>query len=302
MDNTFDRMFYPEGELIGGIDETGVSDIAGPLVAACVILPKIDIHKDDLKIFEIRDSKKVPERFRKQHAEVIWQTAIAIGIGEVQPAEVDYLGREGGVRLAMLRSVAACKTVSRNKQLRPDFLLVDGHVPLHCGIKQKLLREGDNKSLCIAAASIVAKVYRDEIMVALHRRYPYYDWISNKGFPCEQHFQGLDQHGIQIGIHRIRYWPFRLNTSTKGEELVQWETRRRLWRKVTEDKLGVELGDNLWTTDPPLHTPLPSSKKPSRKEARTTSTSSASSNSSSVNSNSTPSGECTKSSENSSMS
>lgn len=245
MDNVFDKMYYHQGELIGGIDEAGVSDIAGPLVAACVILPKIDLHNHDLRIFEVNDSKQIPEKYRKQHAEVVWQVALGIGIGEVHPYEIDYLGKYAAISLAMLRAIAACrKTTSSKATIRPDFLLVDGEFPLHTNIRYKHLLHADEKSLCVAAASVVAKVYRDEIMIKYHDQFPHYDWVSNKGYPCENHFQGIDTHGVQIGIHRIRSWPFVPNHRMK-EERTLWKKRRLLWRRVTEMKFGKDLGD-VW--------------------------------------------------------
>lgn len=246
MDNTFDKMFYNEGELIAGIDESGVIDVAGPLVAACVILPKIDVQKDDLRIFEIDDSKKIPEKYRKKHAEVIWQTAIAIGIGEVHPPEIDYLGSTGATKLAMFRSIVACSTIAKGKSILPNFILVDKITNFYLPVKirQKHIEQGDTKSLCIAAASIVAKVYRDEIMHKLHERFPYYDWASNKGYPCENHFRGLDSHGIQIGIHRTRRWPFMRNPSVKDDH-IKWEKRRSQWKKVTAKMMQAEIGKDI---------------------------------------------------------
>lgn len=240
MDATFDSMYYHYGDKIAGVDETGVSDIAGPLVAACVVLPKIQPHKDDLKIFEVNDSKQIPEKYRRQHAETILQSAIAIGIGEVQPAEIDYLGKHVSTSLAMLRAVASCKTTDRGKLLRPDFILVDGERPIQTMIQQSTIKHADQKSLCVAAASIIAKVYRDEIMIKLHERYPYYDWINNKGYPCESHFKGIDSHGVEIGIHRIKYWPFR-NGPGFHEDAEKWRTRRYLWRQITERRLSQDL-------------------------------------------------------------
>lgn len=234
MDNTFDSMYYSEGSLIGGIDESGVSDIAGPLVAACVVLPKIDIQKDDLRIFEVTDSKQINKKYLKKHAEVIWQAALGIGIGEVQPTEIDYLGTVDATKLAMYRAIVACSSISKGKALVPDFLMIDKiqnfYIPVK--IKQKLIEQGDEKSLCIAAASVVAKVYRDEVMLKLHERYPYYNWISNKGYPCKDHFDGIDSHGVQIGIHRIKRWPFIKNPSLQ-EDHALWEKRRKTWKKIT---------------------------------------------------------------------
>lgn len=247
MDHTFDKMFYNQGEHIGGIDEVGVSDIAGPLVAACVILPKIDLHRDNLKIFEVNDSKKIPEHYRKQHAQVVWEVAEAIGIGEVTPQEIDYFGRNAAIHLAKMRAVAACKSTSGKKKIYPDFILVDGRLRLRTAIRQKPIVDGDQKSLCIAAASIVAKVYRDEIMINLHYQCPWYDWINNKGYPSSSHFEGLDQKGIQIGLHRLKCWPFIPNHNVTGEAKEQWIQRIRRWKDITRERVGEELGD-LWTT------------------------------------------------------
>lgn len=249
MDNTFDKMYYSEGNLIAGLDESGVSDIAGPLVAACVILPKIDLQKDDLKIFEIDDCKKIPEKYRKRHAETIWQSALGIGIGEVQPSEIDYLGRIEAIKLAMYRAVAACRSPAKGKAVLPDLLMIDKveRMWLPIDISQKIIQGGDTKSLCIAAASIVAKVYRDDIMLRLHERFPHYDWISNKGYPCENHFRGIDSQGVQIGVHRTKRWPFKKNPKMQ-EDQKQWDRRRAQWRKITSRNLHKEASQDLLST------------------------------------------------------
>lgn len=269
MDNTFDKVYYDQGEFIGGIDESGVSDIAGPLVAACVILPKIDLHKHDLRIFEVNDSKQIPEKYRNQHAEIVWQVAQAIGIGEVQPAEIDYLGKYAAIRLAMLRAVAACKKTTSKKPLIPDFLLIDGELPLPTKIRNKVIKQADAKSLCVAAASIVAKVYRDEIMIKLHDQFPYYNWVSNKGYPCEDHYQGLDKHGIQIGVHRTKLWPFTENPRFQDDK-AKWRKRRALWKKVTENKALGSLEERVWTTKQELLNPSIALKSSAETEPRLT--------------------------------
>lgn len=251
MDDTFDKMFLGEGTHVGGVDESGITDIAGPLVAACVVMPRIDRRNDDLRIFEVNDSKKIPEKYRKQHAEIIWQTAVGIGIGEVQPSEVDYLGRFEATRLAMMRAVLACKTTSKGRAIKPNFLIVDGNRPVQVKIKQACINYADEKSLCVASASIVAKVYRDEIMIKLHEKYPHYDWIHNKGFPSEKHLVGLDHYGLQLGIHRIRSWPFVRQLNYKEDQLL-WIRRRSRWKKLTKEKLIKEIGPEHWTKNPPL--------------------------------------------------
>lgn len=261
MDNTFDKMFYMEGELLAGVDESGTSDIAGPLVAACVILPRIDPRVHDLKIFEVNDCKKIPKQFRKGLAEIVWQTAIAIGIGEVQPAELDFFTRQQAASLAMLRAVMACKHTVKGRHILPNFILVDGDHPIPVNIKQATLRYLDEKSLCCAAASIIAKVYRDEVMLKLHEAYPHYGWDSNKGFAAEEHLTGLDKHGPIIGVHRMSYWPFRANKKHRQEnerEHEKWEKRRRAWKLAASKKQAQETAEALWISKPPLWTPSPS--------------------------------------------
>ena len=260
MDYTYDSMFYNNGDFIGGVDESGVTDCAGPLIAACVILPKIDVQVHDLRILEINDSKQIPEKYRLQHAEVIWKVATAIGIGEVSPVEVDYLGKYASIRRAMLRAVAACKKTGTKKLITPNFLLIDGELDLPTDIPFKTIVKGDTKSLSIAAASIVAKVYRDSLMVKLHEQYPYYAWDSNKGFPCEAQFAGLDLHGAQLGIHRTRYWPFVENSKLNQDERGFWKNRRNSWRALTEGRLFKELGGTEWTSKSKLSRHLTSLK------------------------------------------
>ena len=270
MDYTYDSMYYSKGNLIAGLDESGVSDIAGPLVAACVILPKIDIHQHDLKILEVNDSKQIPEQYRKKHAEVIFNVALGIGIGEVTPTEIDYLGKYAAIRLAMLRAINACKKPGGKKQMVPDYLLIDGDLKLPTDIPQKLIPKGDSKSLAIASASIIAKVYRDEIMINLHEQFPEYNWASNKGYPCEPHFNGIDQIGVQLGLHRIKLWPFVENPKLSNEEKEIWRQRRNRWRTVTQARMFKELGGNEWTSKSKLTKHLIKLKNLQAKEALST--------------------------------
>lgn len=238
MDNTFDKLFYSKGALIAGVDESGVSDIAGPLVAACVVLPKIDPRKDDLAIFDVHESKTVPEKYRKRLAEIVYQTALGIGIGVVQPSEIDYLRRQRSINLAMARAVKNCKI--NEETVVPDFLIVDGKEKIrHTAIDQKAVIKGDEKSLATASASIIAKVYRDSIMAELHTKYPEYGWLKNKGYPCENHFKGLDKRGVILGVHRLSVWPF---TPSSKQETKALARRRRKWREVTENLLHQQQG------------------------------------------------------------
>ena len=236
MDTTFDSLYYEEGKLLAGVDETGLCDMAGPLVAACVVLPKIDLKKDDLRIFDIRDSKTLPEYRRKKYAEIIWQTAYAIGIGVTSPQEIDYLGVGPAARLAMLRSVEACKRTTTKRRVVPDMLLIDGAGSWSTSIPFKFIKSGDNKSLSIASASIIAKVYRDEEMVKLHEKHPHYGWNSNKGHPTQEQFKAIDKHGIVMGVHRLSLWPISSHTKFKNDG-IDWRKRRKDWKEITISKM-----------------------------------------------------------------
>jgi len=240
MDNTFDKMFYEKGELIAGVDESGISDIAGPIVAACVVLPKIiDPSKHDLSIFEINESKSVPQRHRKKQAEIIFQTALGLGIGTVEPREIDYLRIDRSRNLAMSRAVKNCQTLQR-ELIVPDFIIVDGSENIrHINIEQLAKPSGDKISLCVAAASIIAKVYRDSVMMDLHQKYPHYGWNKNKGFPSEEHLKGLDEKGPVLSVHRLLSWVF-VGKKNKGPADWNVEERRTTWRKKTHNRLFFE--------------------------------------------------------------
>jgi ribonuclease HII len=203
----------------------------------------------------VSDSKIVPKQYRKRLAEVIWQTAIAIGVGEVTPSELDFLNRVEATRLAMLRAVTSCKHTLKNRPIKPEFLLVDGSHSVPIGVKQYPMLGLDKKSLCCAAASIVAKVYRDEIMEALHQSYPYYAWNSNKGYASDEHLLGLDRHGLQLGIHRTKYWPIRPSPRLEAGKEDMWKERRRRWRMETLRRLGTEVAQTSMTLRPPLWVP-----------------------------------------------
>ena len=248
MDNTFDKLYYSRGENVAGIDESGVSDIAGPLVAACVILPKLTPEIEDLRIFSIDDCKKIPEKYRRDHVAVIWEISDAIGIGEVVPMEIDFLGKRKATILAMVRAIANCQD-KKKRAVEPDFLMIDGNIPLPVNIEQECIKDGDCASLSIAAASLVAKVWRDDTMASLHRSYPHYDWIRNKGHPCEKHFRGIDNRGIVPGVHRTRFWPFVANKERRDDEKF-WDVRRGLWRtRSLENLIAESLGQEKILTD-----------------------------------------------------
>jgi len=185
---------YERGhQLIAGVDEAGRGPLAGPVVAAAVIL-----HRD-VFIPGIDDSKKLSESRRESLYEDIRQMAVGFGVGIIPRETID--------RVNILRaSLEAMKLAVLRLPVEPDFLLVDGlHLPA-LNLPMKALPHGDSLSLSIAAASIVAKVTRDRIMRKLDRMYPQYGFVRNKGYPTAEHRAALDKFG-PCKIHRRSFAP-----------------------------------------------------------------------------------------------
>ena len=175
-----------------GCDEAGRGCLAGPVVAAAVILPFGFTHP------LLDDSKKLTERVREELFPVIQSAAIAYGVGFVSPQEIDEINILQASFLAMHRALDAL-------HVRPELLLIDGNrfksyqdLPHHCIIK------GDGKFAAIAAASVLAKVSRDRYMLDLHTQHPDYKWISNKGYPSLAHRAAIAQHGT-TAQHRLTF-------------------------------------------------------------------------------------------------
>ncbi|HEX6956755.1 MAG TPA: ribonuclease HII [Ferrovibrio sp.] len=181
------------GGLVCGIDEAGRGPLAGPVVAAAVILDRRRVPRG------IDDSKKLTAEKREDLYERIMRSA-RIGIGAASVAEIGRLNIFHATMLAMCRAVAALRVV-------PDHALVDGnHCPKQLCCPATAVVDGDALSLSIAAASIIAKVTRDRAMAKLHLRYPAYGWDSNKGYSTPSHFAGLKAAGI-TPHHRLGFAP-----------------------------------------------------------------------------------------------
>lgn len=178
---------------VAGLDEAGRGPLAGPVVAAAVILPA------RVRVAGLDDSKQLTESERDALYEVIQRRALAIGIGSASEQEIDALNILEATRLAMRRAVEAIAP-------SPDFLLTDA-VTVPCpGIPQRPIIKGDGLSVSIAAASIIAKVTRDRLMVEFHRIYPQYNFLSHKGYGTEEHLRRLAEHG-PCAIHRRSFSP-----------------------------------------------------------------------------------------------
>ncbi|HID55978.1 TPA: ribonuclease HII [Candidatus Poribacteria bacterium] len=188
----YESQLWGEGyDLVAGVDEAGRGPLAGPVVAAAVILPKA------LYIPEVYDSKSLSPRKRELLFERICQAAISIGIGVVDNNEID--------RMNILKaSLKAMKMAVEKLSPQPDFVLVDGiHLP-DLDIRCMTVKKGGRLSLSIASASIIAKVTRDRMMIEFDRIYPQYGFAKNKGYPTPQHYKALSEHG-PCPIHRKRF-------------------------------------------------------------------------------------------------
>ena len=193
----YEEMAVNEGFVrIAGVDEAGRGPLAGPVVAAAVILP------GDFPVAGVTDSKQLTSRKRGERYEDIYRWAFAIGIGIVDPVEIDRINILQAAMTAMAIAV-------ENLQPVPDLILVDGNMPIPprrfshqpSGLQQKTIVGGDSKSISIAAASIVAKVTRDNLMTGYHLDYPEFNFPGHKGYATKAHLEAIERFGC-CPIHR----------------------------------------------------------------------------------------------------
>lgn len=190
---TYERELYATGlELIAGIDEVGRGPLAGPVVAAAVILPK------NCKIKGLNDSKKIAKKKHGQIYQQVMEQATAVGLGFQSNEIIDQVNIYQATKLAMTEAVAKL-----NQQ--PQHLLIDA-MELDLEISQTSIIKGDANSLSIAAASIVAKVTRDRLMADYDKQYPGYDLAHNAGYGTKSHLEGLKKLGV-CPIHRRSFEP-----------------------------------------------------------------------------------------------
>ena len=173
---------------IAGIDEAGRGPLAGPVVSAAVILPP-SFHDP-----EITDSKKLTAKKRERLYLKIYERAVSVGIGIVDPVEIDRINILQAALLAMAIAV-------ENLDPQPDHLLIDGNFPIPSRLPQQPIPKGDALSISIAAASIVAKVSRDRLMQTYHHYYPQFNFPKHKGYPTKAHKEAIREFGFSP-IHR----------------------------------------------------------------------------------------------------
>lgn len=186
------KSYYNKNLIEAGCDEAGRGCLAGPVFAAAVILPK------DYKNKILNDSKQLTDKIRYELREVIEKEALAFAVAQVSNTEIDEINILNASFLGMHRAVDQLKTI-------PELLLIDGNrfkpyktIPHQCIVK------GDAKFLSIAAASILAKTYRDDFMTEAAKKYPYYGWEKNMGYPTKLHREGIRVHGT-TPLHRMTF-------------------------------------------------------------------------------------------------
>ena len=184
--------YYYIDKIEAGCDEAGRGCLAGSVYAAAVILPK-DYHNDLLN-----DSKQLTARQRYQLREMIERDAIAWAVGIATAQEIDQMN-------ILRASITAMHRAIDQLAVRPEALIIDGNrfYPYH-DLPYTTIVKGDGKYLSIAAASILAKTYRDDYMRELHKEFPYYGWDHNAGYPTKEHRQGIAEHGLSP-YHRLTF-------------------------------------------------------------------------------------------------
>ena len=192
MTETMLESHYYEGLTEAGCDEAGRGCLAGSVFAAAVILPP------DYRNAELNDSKQLTDRRRKLLRQTLQRDALAWAVGIVTPEEIDKINILRASFLAMHRAIDQLK-------VRPEALIIDGNrfSPYH-DLPYTCIVKGDAKYLSIAAASILAKTYRDDYMDRLAEQYPHYDWNNNKGYPTQKHREAIRQYG-PTPYHRMSY-------------------------------------------------------------------------------------------------
>ena len=215
---------FPDKALVFGIDEVGRGPWAGPVMAACVCWPNLEIEPQ--LAAQINDSKKLSAVKREKIYELILNSNAIIGVGQASPEEIDRLNILQATFLAMKR---ALKQVE-GQGYRVDYCLIDGNRLPDWSWKSQAVVKGDSISLSIAAASIVAKVLRDRLMVELGEQYPFYHWGKNAGYGTKEHIEGLKKYGVSP-YHRKSYAPIK---TFLAEENTAPEATSNLSEKGTE--------------------------------------------------------------------
>lgn len=191
----YEKELYSEGyNYIGGTDEAGRGPLYGPVVAACCVLPKGFVLEG------LNDSKQLSEKKRNMYIDYIKDNALAYGIGIVSAEEIDKINIYEASRKAMILAINEVR-----KKLQIDYVLTDA-MPLSIDIPSLPIIKGDAKSITIAAASVIAKVTRDEMLYEIDKEYPQYGFAKHKGYPTKAHIEAINKYGLIDG-YRKTYGP-----------------------------------------------------------------------------------------------
>lgn len=189
----YEKELYDKNiEYIAGVDEVGRGPLVGPVVAACVVLPK------NYNLEGLNDSKKLSEKKRDKFYDIIMQDALGVGIGIISPEKIDEVNIYEASKLAMLEAI-------NNVKCKIEHVLIDA-MPLDLEIPSTSIIHGDALSLSIAAASVIAKVTRDKMMYELDTKYPEYGFAKHKGYPTKLHLENIRKYGI-LDNYRKSYKP-----------------------------------------------------------------------------------------------
>jgi len=189
----YEEKLYEEGiNYIAGVDEVGRGPLNGPVVSACVVLPKGFILEG------LTDSKKLTEKKRDAFFDIIMKESLGVGIGMVSPEEIDEINIYEAAKKSMMLAIDDCKC-------NIEHVLIDA-MKLDLDIPSTSIIKGDAKSITIAAASVIAKVTRDRMMYELDEKYPMYGYKSHKGYPTKKHIEAINKYGLIEG-YRKTYGP-----------------------------------------------------------------------------------------------
>ena len=191
----YEKELYKKGiNYIGGVDEVGRGPLIGPVVTACVVLPK------DFKLEGLNDSKQLSEKKRNEFYKYIKEHALACEVGIIDAETIDEVNIYEATKLGMLEAINKVK-----EKINLEHVLIDA-MPLELSIPSTSIIKGDAKSISIAAASVIAKVTRDEMMYELDTKYPEYGFKSHKGYPTKKHIEAINKYGLIEG-YRKTYGP-----------------------------------------------------------------------------------------------
>lgn len=191
----YEKELYEKGiKYIGGVDEVGRGPLIGPVVTACVVLPK------DFELKGLTDSKQLSEKKRNEYYKYIKEHALACEVGIIGPETIDEVNIYEATKLGMKEAINKVK-----EKINLEHVLIDA-MPLELDIPTTSIIKGDAKSISIAAASVIAKVTRDEMMYELDTKYPQYGFKNHKGYPTKKHIEALNKYGLIEG-YRKTYGP-----------------------------------------------------------------------------------------------